>query len=594
MRMLGKDRFRRRSTGIVSVSLLAVVAVAGAGLSCGRTPKLSPLEQYFSQLEYQPEQPSPTTDVGGTVAVFHPQARAIGMNVLSSGGNAYDAFVATVFAQYVLAEGGTSLAGPLGALVYDAPTQKTEYLDADFNTPLAADGIWTEKDGLQSGKAVLAPSAVAGLEELARRGRLGFARLLEPAIELARDGFELPNIYASILAWQQDLLRASSYGRRTFFKPDGTPLQAGDRLVQPELATFLTNLQRQGSAYMHEGEWGKQFLEVVREKGGRLSEADLRSYRPRWSEPWRTSYQGFEVVGASGRSYGGILPMLALKVVEPLALSQQGHYSSSAPAMTVMMRTSREAYTAAWLFDCLAIVSKTPVCTLDSPNIVYRRLTEDSESIRRRVSAGTAAMAHAQTGSHSYHVIVVDRDGTVVSGTNTIESNPWGTGWFVQGIPLTQGGVVQWGTRPGERRVSPLSMHFLFKDGRLRFALGAISNSLVETSFQLIVNLVDYNLPIEEAVAKPRFGTFPLTEGASAADYTRNWLDPRIDQSIVRALKSKSIDVLREGIVDTGLGAIVSIESDVTDQQRGLVIRAVHTPIPYVVDPFGGTTARTP
>ena len=109
---------------------------------------------------------------------YHPKAREIGENVLASGGNAFDAFVATVVAENVLAEGASSLAGPLGVLVYRVGDKKLSYLDADFNDPLESAGRWTADDP-KPGKTALVPGAPAGLEALANEyGSIPFAKLL--------------------------------------------------------------------------------------------------------------------------------------------------------------------------------------------------------------------------------------------------------------------------------------------------------------------------------------------------------------------------------------------------------------------------------
>jgi gamma-glutamyltranspeptidase len=198
------------------------------------------------------------------------------------------------------------------------------------------------------------------------------------------------------------------------------------------------------------------------------------------------------------------------------------------------------------------------------------------------------AVPRAQAGSHSYHVIAVDNDGTVVSGTHTIEGAAWGDGFFVEGVPLSQAGMIPWSTKPGTRRLSPLTMHFVFRDG-LVFASGAISNSLVEAALQFLVNLLDYRLPLADAVTKPRFGTFPpKAENSLEIDWTRNWLSPDIGDEIVKTLTSRKISVWNKGFVDTGLGTIVAVQQNRAEPFADPPeIEATTTPFPYVVDPFG-------
>ena len=119
---------------------------------------------------------------GGSVIAYHPEVREIGEAILRAGGNAFDAFVAAAVAENVMAEGVSSLAGPLGVLVYRARDGRIAYLDADFNDPFDPAG--------RGSYSIFVPGAPAGLEELATKyGRLPFAELLQPSIALAEDGF---------------------------------------------------------------------------------------------------------------------------------------------------------------------------------------------------------------------------------------------------------------------------------------------------------------------------------------------------------------------------------------------------------------------
>lgn len=582
--------FRVKSRRTVLLGFLMAAAAATLGLLAwpGAEPSLSQHEQLFSTFEYQPEPAVVTRDFRQSVAAIHPRVRDIGMEILHSGGNAYDAFVAAVFAEYVLAEGGSSIAGPLGVLVYDASSKKTEYLDADFNTPLDPKAIWESGDNKRPGKAILMGGAVAGLEELARRGRLGWARLLEPAIELATSGFKVSNLYAGIVNDRMETLAASAYGKRVFFR-NGVPLKAGDLLIQPELASLLRNLQKYGSSYMYSGDWAHQFLKAVHDSGGQLTQADLSSYRVRWTEPWSVNYRGYEVISSSGLSYGGVWALLALKALEHADLGSLGHPSVSAPALELMIRTARRVWATDWLFDCLTVISSTPPCSLSDHAKIEKQLDTAGSSVFKDVSSRMPAVPKAQAGSHSYHVIAVDSDGNVVSGTHTIEGAAWGDGIFVEGVPLTQAGMVPWSTKPGTRRVSPLTMHFVFVREKLLFATGAISNSLVEAALQFIVNLVDYRLPLAEAATKPRFGTFPpKNSGGMEVDWSRNWISPDVSDDIVRKLNGRNIKLWNKGAVDTGLGTLVAVQQNGAEPFAApSQIEGTTTPLPYVVDPFG-------
>jgi gamma-glutamyltranspeptidase/glutathione hydrolase len=509
------------------------------------------------------------------VATYHPIATQVGVKILQSGGNAFDAFVGATMAEYVLAEGSSSLAGSLGVLVYDAKTGTTNYLDAHFNDVKDPKGRWTAENP-QTGKAVVVPGAVAGLEALSKRyGRLSFSEVLQPAIELARDGFEVSEIYAFFIALRAEILQRSDYGRRTFF-PNGQALQAGDLVKQSEVATFLTKLGEQGSSYMYRGEWATGCIEAVKAHGGLMTRDDLASYQPVWVEPWKTAYRGYEISSSSGRAFGGLWALVALKTIEHTDITPLGHFSASADSLEVVVRTARAVWAEPWLFDYRQ---------LDNRKRVESRLTSKyTAKIWARVAAQLPVRPKAKGGSHSYHIIVIDKDGNVASGTNTHESTPWGDGIFVEGIPLANAGTIPWSTRPGERRLAPFSIHLVFKDGRLQFASGAFTPSLIEASFQFLLNLIDYKLPVNEAVSLPRFGTFPHdpvgSQVETTLDWSSNWLDPRVSATIVDSLKARGLFFQQKGFVDTGLGAVVAVHPDGTTE-------GATAPLPIFANPPG-------
>jgi gamma-glutamyltranspeptidase/glutathione hydrolase len=500
------------------------------------------------------------------VVTHHSHATQAGEAILATGGNAFDAFVAATLAEYVVAEGGTSIAGPLGALVFDALRQEVMYLDADFNEVRDPKGKWSTWDGIvtwlgfnRTGKAALVPGALAGLEEMSQRyGTLPFEQVVQPALRLARDGFPLSEFYGTVLRWSAKVLRRSEYGRRTFFR-NGRPLGAGDTLQQPELAAFLSKVATHGSAYMYRGDWARESVRILRSKRGRMTEDDLASYRPSWHQPWKIRYRGYDLYSPAGRDWGGLWVNLALLALENTNLAAMGHYSKSADALEVVVRTARQVWQELpWLED--------PRILEDRAAVESRLTASYAKTIWQRVHQKLPSGLAARRGSHSYHITVVDKHGNVVTGTHTIQALPWGDGIFVEGIPLTQMGYFPTKSGPGERRVDALTMHLGFRDGTFRFATGAFTSALLETNLQFLLNVIDYGLPPEAAASLPRFGTFPH-DLRGKVDVRANWLDPDISDDIVRQLEAHNLSFVRKGPfvctgLDTGLGAIVAVEPD--------------------------------
>jgi gamma-glutamyltranspeptidase / glutathione hydrolase len=498
------------------------------------------------------------------VLSYHPRATQIGLETLQSGGNAVDAFVAATMAEYVLAEGGTSMAGQVGALVYDANKRMVEYLDAGYNNVGQPNGIW-KKDNDPLGKTFPVPGAVAGLEALVDRyGTKKFADLIEPAAVLARDGFPITSFYATMIAWRAQELRHSDYFQKTYM-PEGKALQAGDTLRQPEVAAFLAALQEQGSAYMYRGQWAKQLVQTVGERGGLMTANDLASYQAAWHKPLKASYRNVEIYTSSGRNLGGVWTLLALKALEHVDIRKLGHFSESADALEIVVRTARETWAESWIFDYRR---------LDDRKFVDSRVTSEyAAQIWSRVARALPKRPVTKKGSHSYHIIVIDKQGNAVTGTNTYQQTlPWGAGIFVQGIflpdlRLSLAYPVE--VPPGSRRMDGVTMHMVLERGALRFASGTIADSILEASYQYLVNLIDYQMNAEEAVSSPGFGTFPHDMSFSGMEWTSNWLSPRIDPSIVDILKKRGLNFRQEGPlvgtgVDSGLGGVAIVHPDGT------------------------------
>jgi gamma-glutamyltranspeptidase/glutathione hydrolase len=511
----------------------------------------------------------------GLVVSFHPQATDAGVQMLTHNGNAFDAFVAATLAEYVVDEGGTSPAGSLGALIYDAKTKTTQYLDSEFNGVLDPKGGWDFRKpwsaaDSEAGKAVLVPGAIAGLEALSKRyGRKSFSDALQPAIALAKNGFTVQGFYRASLVASADFLKQNPYAARTFY-PNGRAIASGQVLRQPELAVFLEGLAREGAAYMYSGAWADECVAAVRAHGGRLTKGDLSAYRAVWRDPWTIQYRGFDVQSASGRAFGSLWDLVALKTLEHANVAKLGHPSTSADALELMVRTARETLAEPWLFDYRR---------LDQPAFVRSKLTSAAtQPIYDRVAAATRGTRRGYGGTHSYQIIVVDAEGNAVTGTNTHESLAWGSGTFVQGVPLNTAGRIPWATKPGDRQLSPFSVHLVFKDKKLRAASGAFAGSLLEGEFQFLVNVMDYGLSAADAVSRPRFGTFPYDPAAALANSiggrlaaaSPNWLDARVSADIVQTLKKRGLNFEQRpsasGWVDTAMGSVVVISADGTPE----------------------------
>lgn len=488
------------------------------------------------------------------VVTYQEPATQVGQQVLKNGGNAFDAFIASTLVQYVIGEGVTSAAGPLQAVLYDTKSEEIVFLDGGFNNVKNPEGRWSAADP-KPGKAIVVPGAIRALEALSKRyGKLSFADCVKPAFELARDGFLVTPMYAISLKMKAPLLQSSEYGRRTFFK-NGEPLKAGDMIKLPEAAGFLSGIMKEGADHMYKGDWAKKTVALVQKLGGKMTIDDLASYQATFNPPLKINYRGFDIYGPSGRSFGGAWVALALKILENWHPDPKHHYSESAQDLESLIRVANDVEQVGWIY-------KADV--LDDPAMVQSKLDlKHAKALWDHAQSNPSPGSDQPLGTHSYHVIVVDRDGNAITGTNTIQAMPWADGYFIEGIPLNNAGSLAdslyYGT-PGGRRLSALSMHLVFKKDQLRFATGSFHSSLMPGELQFLVNLIDYGKSTHEAVMFPRFGNMSFGQTPR-----RNSVSPRISSDIIRTLQEHGVSTqpaTKTNHLDTGLGDVAIIHDD--------------------------------
>jgi gamma-glutamyltranspeptidase/glutathione hydrolase len=495
----------------------------------------------------------PPLNASPLVVSYDEAAIEAGYRILNSGGNAFDAYVAVTVVENVVSYGYVTLAGLLSALIYQAGTNTIMSLDSGYNSVLDPDGEYDPSNPVL-GKQVVVPGIIAGLESmLTRYGRLSLAEVLQPAIEIARDGFPISEWYALYIEYYGQLLRSTEYGRRTFF-PNGIPLQPGDILKQPELAEFLTRLAEQGSSYMYNGEWATQCVETVREAGGLMTLEDLASYQPTWVEPWWISYRGYDICATSGRVMHSLWSLLALKTLEHTTIQPLGHFSASADALELVVRIARAVEEEYWIYD---------YHYLDNRDLVNSMLTLSyTDMIWAKVqAAANNRFAVTPPKNHTLCSIIVDGDSNVVSGKHSINSDYWGTGLFVQGILLNSSSTLtERYTGPGERRTQGAPNFFVFKDGAMMYTCGTFGSYNPHTAFQFLVNVIDYRLPVQQATDLPRFGGLVYEENPTG-NYPKNLLDGRISQEIVNTLQNRGLFFSQKNY-RIGIGCMVEFHPD--------------------------------
>jgi gamma-glutamyltranspeptidase/glutathione hydrolase len=460
----------------------------------------------------------------GVVVSGQPLASAVGRDVLRDGGNAVDAAVAVGFALAVahpeagnIGGGGFMLIrladGSVAALDYretaPALARRDMYVGADGNP---TDKSWTGH--LASG----VPGAVAGLAEAHRRfGRLSWARLLEPAIALARDGFVVDDYrHRSLKAGMPRLALFPSSASQ--FLPGGAPPPAGSVFRQPELARTLEAIRDRGAAGFYQGAVAELIVAEMARGGGIISASDLAAYRAIWRDPIEVSYRGHLVYSMPPASSGGLTLALMLNIVEgydplpPFGSAELIHREAEAMRRAFMERNAS-------LGDP-AFVSN-PVARMTSKDHAARRRLEIDP---QRATPTPAVTAQLREGTSTTHYSVVDAEGNAVSTTTTL-NNSYGSAVTVTGggfllndemddfttapgkpnnLGLVQGEANA--IAPGKRMLSAMTPSIVLdRSGRLLLVVGTPGGPTIITQvFQVISNLVDHGMSLPEALAAPR------------------------------------------------------------------------------------------
>ena len=467
----------------------------------------------------------------GMVAAEHRLAARAGVEILAAGGNAVDAAVATAFAVCVVNPSSCGIGGGGFMLIYLAADRRAVALDYRETAPARATADMFVRDGAavpelsrRGGLAIAVPGEVAGLAlALRRHGSRSLATVLEAAIRYARDGFPIEAHLAAQIAGQAEALRAAPELARTFFTPEGAPLQAGDVLRQPELAATLQRIAAEGPEAFYHGDIAARIARSVQDAGGMLSAGDLAAYRPRWRQPLTARHRGTTIIAMPPPSSGGgvVAQMLGILAHDDLAALGQG----SPTYLHLLSEAMRHAFAdrAAYYGDPDFVAF--PLARLLAP--------ETTRRLRARISTART-LAHAEYGSGAggpappedrgtSHLSVMDAAGNAVACTTTINTAfgakvvATGTGIVLnnemddfaaqRGVANVYGliGNAANAVAPHKRPLSSMTPVIATRDGVAVLALGGSGGPLIISGVvQVLLNILDFGADATAAVAAPR------------------------------------------------------------------------------------------
>jgi len=461
----------------------------------------------------------------GAVVSAHPLASKVGLEILKKGGNAVDAAIATQLALAVVYPGAGNLGGG-GFMVARLATGKNLALDYREKAPAKAHrDMYLDKNGeaiaelSQDGHlASGVPGTVAGLFASHQYAKLPFRVLIQPAIDLANNGFVITASEARSLNGTRDEFKKLNTKVPAFVKE--TPWKPGDTLVQKDLARTLMRIRDKGQKGFYEGETATLIVEEMQRGKGIISYEDLKNYEAKYREPSVFAYKGYEIVTMSLPSSGGILLPQMMKMIENRSIDKLGF--QTAQSVQLMTEVERRAYAdrAKYLGD--VDFYKVPVKTLVSDNYVRERMKDyDSSkaSSSEKIGAGTIPESEETT-----HLSVYDKEGNAVAVTTTLNGGygsrtvVGGAGFLLNnemddfsvkpGVPNMYGAVGADANAvvPGKRMLSSMTPTIVLQNGKPYLVVGTPGGTTITTSvFQTLVNILEFKMNADDAVNKPKF-----------------------------------------------------------------------------------------
>ena len=485
--------------------------------------------------------PVASADKLGMVVSQERLASDVGSQILAAGGNAVDAAVATGFALAVTYPQAGNIGGGGFMMIYLAKEQRTIAIDYREKAPSAADrNMFLNADGQvdnQKARFSLAsagvPGTVKGLVYAQQKyGKLSLKQVMQPAIKLAQKGFPISSAQAFSFDYAAKRFVKHAASRQYFLNKDGSPMRSGQILRQKDLAKTLKRIVDTDGEDFYTGTTAKLLVQQMNADGGLISAEDLKNYNVVERKPIVGSYRGYDVISMPPPSSGGIHLVQMLNMLSHWDIGSMGHNSSDYVHRLVEVMKRAYADRSAYLGDSdFYPVPRERLTSREYADSLVSNIDTDSASPRGSVKPGldnvdedkAKAAATARESPQTTHFNVYDKDGNIVSNTYTLNFS-YGSGIAVPGAGfLLNNEMDDFSAKPGspngyglvggeanaieaaKRPLSSMTPSILLKDGKPMLLVGALGGSRIITSvLQTIVNVVDFDMNIAEAISAPR------------------------------------------------------------------------------------------
>jgi gamma-glutamyltranspeptidase / glutathione hydrolase len=494
------------------------------------------------------------------VATANPEASKAGYDVLKAGGSAIDALVAVQMVLGLVEPQSSGLGGGAFVVYYDAANQKLTTFDGRETAPQeATPELFQDENGeplsfydaVVGGRSVGTPGTVKLMGELHDRyGTMPWEDLLEPATQLAQEGFIVSPRLADAIKGSAERLSRYPETKAYFFNLDGTPLEAGSRLQNTQYYETLRFLATYGADEFYTGQIAKKIVSQVRgaiDNPGVLSEQDLLSYRIKERAPVCLPYKEYDICGMGPPSSGALTVGQILGITEQFDLASLG--ANSPEAWQIIGDASRLAFADRGRYIADTDFVPMPLGLLDKPYLAERAKLITKGKALENAEPGEPEWRHpikqaddmAIELPSTSHISIVDKDGNAVSVTTTIE-NGFGSNLMSNGFLLNNeltdfsfkshqdGYPIANRVEPGKRPRSSMSPTIVMKNNKPYLVVGSPGGSrIIGYVAKTLIAHLEWGMDIQQAINLPnmlnRFGTYDLEKGTEAETYAKALTD---------------------------------------------------------------------
>ncbi|MDN3676557.1 gamma-glutamyltransferase [Flavobacterium paronense] len=454
------------------------------------------------------------------------EASKIGVAIIKKGGNAFDAMIASQLALAVAYPYAGNISGG-GFMVYRKANGDVGSLDFREKAPQkASENMYLDKSGnlipklsTDGALSVGIPGSVAAIFEVHKKfGKLPLATLFQPAIDLALKGIIVTEKEKVKLDQYRDIIVKIS-GNKTLYNKT---FKVGDTIKYQALANTLKQILKNGKDEFYKGKTAKKLVAFLKQKGGIISMKDLADYKVVWRKPITFRYKQLNIISMAPPSSGGITLAQIMKMIEPYDVSTFKHNSTQ--YIQLLAEAERRAYADRNYFLGDPDFVKIPQKQLLNETYLKDRMQNfsfDKATTSADVSHGDVSVYESM---ETTHYSIVDTEGNAVAVTTTL-NDAYGSklycdelGFFLNdqmddfsakpGVPNLYGlvGAEANSIAPRKRMLSSMTPTIVEKNGKLLMLLGSPGGSTIITSvLQTILNVYEFKMTMQEAVASPRF-----------------------------------------------------------------------------------------